>query len=123
MEAQQHAFYGLGIIAFVAANADGEIQMSERKDLQKLIKKWSSEVEANFDIAEIIFSIIIKNKHYEEISYENGMKYIRLGSNYLDESLKEKFLFLIQDIVHSATPVTEEEKALVKRFKADLHQL
>lgn len=123
MEAQQHAFYGLGIIAFVAANADGEIQMSERKELHRIIENWSDNVEANFDIAEIIFSIIIKNKHYEEMSYENGMKYIRLGSNYLDESLKEKFLFLIQDIVHSATPVTGEEKVLVKRFKADLHQL
>lgn len=123
MDAQQHAFYGLGIIAFVAAKADGEIQMSERKELHHIIKTWSDHVEANFDIAEIIFSIILKTKHHEEVSYENGMKYMRLGSNHLDEALKEKFLFLIQDIVHSSPFVTEEEKALVKRFKADLHQL
>lgn len=97
--------------------------MSERKELHNIIKSWSNNVEANFDIAEIIFSIILKTTHYEEISYESGMKYIRLGSNHLDESLKEKFLFLIQDIVHSGPPVVEAEKALVKRFKADLHDL
>ena len=123
MQANEYLFYGLGIIAFVVAHADGEVQMSERKELREIVRVWSEEVDADFDIAEIIFSILQKSKHHEEISYESGMKYIRLGSNHLDESLKEKFLFLIRDIAHSWPGVTETEKSIVNRFKADLHEL
>jgi len=55
--------------------------------------------------------------------YEAGMKQIRLGSQNLTQSLKERFVFLVNDIAHAFPPVTDDEKALLKKFEEDLHDI
>lgn len=123
MNAREYPFYGLGIVAFSVAEADGEIQAFERNELREIIKRWSRDIEADFDVAEIIFSLLSKTKHSDELNYATGMKYIATGSSYLTASLKERFVYLIRDIAHAFPPVTESELTLVRQFEADLHKL
>lgn len=123
MEAREHLFYGLGIVAFAVARADGEIQPAERQELHDIITQWSSQIDSDFDISEIIFSVLKKSKPRLNEGFETGMKYIRLGENHLNEGLKEKFVFLIRDIAHAFPPVTVGEEQIIRRFEAALAQL
>lgn len=124
MDARELPFYGLGMIAFAMAGSDGRIQANERNELRNIISEWSENFEQDFDIAEIIFSVLKKSppSNLEE-GYKNGLKQIRLGSNYLTANLKERFVFLINDIAHAFPPVTEDERSLLKRFEEDLHDI
>ena len=123
MEAKEYPFYGIGIIAYTMARADGEIQGREIHELKQIIHEWSDRIEVDFDVTEIIFNLFVKNARAEELTYERGIHYIRLGHEYLNESLKEKFNFLIKDIAHSFPPVTEAEQSLIKRFESDIKHL
>lgn len=123
MDAKEHLFYGLGIIAFAIAKADGEIQPSEKKELHELITQWSEQYGGSYDITEIVFRVLDKTKPKLDQGFEEGMKYIRLGSNHLNEQMKEHFVYLIQDVAHSFPPVTHEEESVIKKFKEALHDL
>jgi hypothetical protein len=123
MEAREYPFYGVGIIAFTMANMDRVIQGRERNELRQLIHEWSERVEVGFDVTEIIFELFVKNARPEELTYERGMHYIKLGREFLTESMKEKFIFLIKDIAHSFPPVTPAELALIKKFETDVKPL
>ncbi|NQV52818.1 MAG: hypothetical protein HQ500_06525 [Flavobacteriales bacterium] len=123
MEAKEYPFYGIGIIAFSMASADGVIQGRERHALQEMLREWSDQVEVGYDVTEIIFHLFVKTASPEELTYERGMHYITLGKDYLTERIKEKFIFLINDVAHSFPPVTEVERALIKRFRADIKHL
>lgn len=123
MEAREYPFYGIGIIAFAMASADGEIQGRERNELRSIIHDWSERIEADFDVTEIIFDLFVKTAPVEDLSYEKGMHYLKLGKQYLNESMKEKFAFLLNDIAHAFPPVTPEEKALIKQFESDIKHL
>lgn len=123
MEAREYPYYGIGIIAFAMASADGEIQGREKHELNEMIKEWSDQVEADFDVTEIIFHLFVKTANPKELTYERGMHYIKMGKEYLTERMKEKFIFLINDVAHAFPPVTKEEQDLIKRFKADIKHL
>lgn len=123
MDAQEHLFYGLGMVAYAVASADGSIQASERRELHEIIDRWTKTIDTDFDVSEVIFSVLSKNESIVSTGFDEGMKYIRLGSNHLTERLKERFIYLIQDIAHAFPPVTSEEEDVVTRFKRTLHDL
>lgn len=123
MDAQEYLFYGLGIIAYSVARADGTIQASEERELHDLVAEWSSKYSGDFDVTEIIFSVLKKSKPSLNQGFEEGIRYMKLGSNYLTEQMKEHFVYLIQDIAHSFPPVTERETSIIKRFKEELTDL
>lgn len=123
MESREYPFYGIGIIAYGVASADGVIQGREKLELQSMIREWSKEVEVGFDVTEIIFTLFVKTADPKDLTYEKGLEYIRRGRSHLTERLKEKFVFLINDIAHAFPPVTDQEKALVRRLKSDLKSL
>ena len=124
MDARELPFYGLGMIAFAMAGSDGRIQAHERNELHNIIQEWSDNFEQDCDIAEIIFSVLKKSPPLNlDDGYEAGMKQIRLGSQNLTQSLKERFVFLVNDIAHAFPPVTDDEKALLKKFEEDLHDI
>lgn len=120
MEIREYPFYGIGILAYVVAASDGEIQQRERRELMEVIHDWSENIEVEFDVAEIIFSILTKSKHTDELTYDRGLQYILKGKDYMTNKLKEKFVFLLQDVAHAFPPVTEGEKAIVSRFEKDI---
>ena len=123
MEAREYPFYGIGIIAFSMASADGEIQGRERNELKSILNEWSSTVEADFDVTEIIFELLVKIADPKDLTYDKGMHYIRMGSEYLTENLKEKFVFLINDVAHAFPPVTKEESDVIEKFREDIKHL
>lgn len=123
MDAQEHLFYGLGMIAYAVAYADGDIQASERNELRDIINVWAESIDSDFDVSEIIFSVLTKTKPSLQEGFDTGMKQIELGSHHLNERLKEHFVYLIQDIAHAFPPVTAEEEEVVKRFKQALRDL
>ncbi|GAB4377006.1 MAG: hypothetical protein Kow0075_04850 [Salibacteraceae bacterium] len=123
MDAKQHLFYGLGIICFAVARADGEIQPEERNELREIIEEWTDRYAQDYDITEIIFSILSKSKPGMDEGFEVGMKHIRLGSEYLNEQLKEHFVYLVEDIARAFPPVTGSEQELVSRFRQELSNI
>lgn len=123
MDIKEHLFYGLGIIAFAIAEADGKVQAAESTELHEMIKSWADEVDSDFDITEIIFSVMSKTQPGLDQNFGEGMKHISMASDYLDERLKEKFIYLIEDIAHVFPPVTHTEEDMVRQFKAGLKTL
>ena len=123
MDARQHLFYGLGIIAYAAAKADGEIQASEERELHLLIEDWSNQYCQEYDVTEIIFSVLKKSKPGLNEGFDEGMRFIKLGSNHLTEQLKEYFIYLIQDVTHSFPPVTDVETDIINKFKKQISEL
>jgi hypothetical protein len=123
MDARQHLFYGLGIIAYAVAKADGEIQASEERELHLLIEDWSNQYCQEYDVIEIIFSVLKKSKPGLNEGFDEGMRFIKLGSNHLTEQLKEHFIYLIQDVAHSFPPVTDVETDIINKFKKQISEL
>ncbi len=117
MTLNEYPFYGLGIVAFSIALSDGDIQQRERRELMHLIEDWSERVDVGFKGAEVIFALLTKTHKYDVLTYEKGMDYIRKGKEYLTPQLKEKFVFLVNDVAHSFPSVTDDERAIVERFK------
>ncbi|GAB5538892.1 MAG: hypothetical protein Salg2KO_09950 [Salibacteraceae bacterium] len=123
MEAREHLYYGLGMLAYAVAKADGEIQSSEKRELHELVSEWSARYSSNYDITEIIFSLLDKTKPTLEQGLALGIKNIKLGSDHMNEQLKEHFIYLIQDIAHSFPPVTENEDAIINRVVRALDEV
>jgi hypothetical protein len=123
MEARENLFYGIGLIAYAVAKADGEVQLEEKKELHELITEWSSDIEVDFDITEIIFSILEKQKPSFDDGYELGLKHLRLGKEQMTDRIKEMFIYLIKDIAHSFPPVTDQEQDVILKFTHDLESL
>ena len=72
MDAHEHLFYGLGIVAFAVANADGEIQASEKRELHELMVEWSSRYASDYNVTEIIFQILEKTKPDYADGFDEG---------------------------------------------------
>lgn len=123
MDVREGLFYGLGLIAYAVAKADGVVQVSEKKELHELISTWSEDLEVNFDVTEIVFSIVNKQNQSSEQGYELGMKYIERGKEFLTVRLEELFIYLIQDVSRAFHKASIQENELVTRFSNDLAAL
>ncbi len=123
MTAKEHLFYGLGMVAHAVAKADGKIQEEEKRELHDLVTEWASQLDEDYDTTEIIFSVLKNRQPDYDQGYTEGLKNIRLGDQYLTEAMKEKFVFLIQDIARAFPPITMEEHAVIERFKKDIEAL
>lgn len=123
MTEKEHLYYGLGMVAYAVARADGEIQAAEKLELQHLLSEWAKHMERDFDVSSIIFKVINSVKPRLDDGFELGMKYIALGNAQLDERTKERFIYLIKDIAHAYPGVTTDERALAKRFEKALANL
>lgn len=123
MDSREELFYGLGIVAFAVAKADGAIHATEKKELHELLERWCEQIEVEFDVTEIIFSILANQKPAYAAGYDEGMRHIRLGSAHLTSKLKEMFIYLIKDIAHAFPPVTAPEKDIIASFTHDIQTI
>jgi len=113
----EQLFYGFGMIVFAVAFADGKVQPAEKRELREMIARWAEQIDASLDVSEIIFSIMDTVHSGSKQSFELGIKAIELGRDHLDERLKEKFIYLLEDIARAFPPVTTEEKNLIAKFR------
>lgn len=123
MESREKLFYGLGLVAYSIAGADGKVQAAEKNELHSILEDWIENLEVDFEVSEIIFNIVSKSKTPFKEGFDLGMKHIRESKDYLTEKLKEKFIYLIKDIAHAYPPVTSDEKSIIESFEREINAL
>ena len=110
----------IGEIAYAVAKIDGKVQNEERQKFHNIVAAELRTKDYDFQISDIIFQIIDKDKMDAETTYDWAMKEIKLNSHYLSPELKLTFLRIIDKIAKAYPPVTSEEKKFIERFKKDI---
>ena len=123
MTATENLHYAIGELAYAIANADGQVQKEERKKFQDIVAAELRCKDYGFDVSDIIFKIMDKDKTSTKEAYDSAMKQIRINSHYLSPALKETFVKVIEKVAKAYKPVTIDEMNLIERFKKDIAPL
>ena len=116
----ENLHYAIGELAYAIANADGKVQQEERKKFHSIVEAELRCKDYAFDISDIIFKIIDKDKTDSETIYKWAMAQIKLNSHYLSPKLKEIFVRVMEKVAKAYPPVTPSEKNLIDRFRKDI---
>lgn len=119
----ENLHYAIGEIAYAIARSDGEVQKEERIKFKNIVEAELRCKDYDFDISEIIFNILNKDKTSTSDAYDWSIKQIKTNSHYLSPKLKETFIKVIEKIAKAFPPVTKEENKLIDRFKKDIEPL
>jgi uncharacterized tellurite resistance protein B-like protein len=115
--------YAIGELAYAVANADGKVQNQERLRFHDIVAAELRIKHFDFDISEIIFRIMDKDKTDVKTAYNQAMKDIRLNSHYLSPELKQKFIRVMEKVAKAFKAVSEEERSLIDKFKCDIQHV
>jgi uncharacterized tellurite resistance protein B-like protein len=110
----------IGEMAYAIATADGSMQKEERKKFHDIVAAELRCKDYDFDISDIIFQILEKDKTDTHTSYDWAIKEIKMNSQYLSPQLKETFIKVIEKVAKAYSPMTIKEKNLLERFKEDI---
>ncbi len=116
----QSLHYAIGEIAYAIARIDGKVQKEESKKFHALVEAELRCKDYDFDISDIIFQIMEKDKTDAATSYKWAMDQIRLNSHYLSPPLKKTFIRVMEKIAKAFPPVTRSEKELIDKFKEEI---
>jgi uncharacterized tellurite resistance protein B-like protein len=119
----ENLHYAIGQLAYAIARADGEVQPKERLKFQNMVAAELRCKDYNFDISEIIFKMMDKEKASTEITYEWAIKQLKINSHYLSPEMKKKFITVIEKIAKAYPPVVIEEQQLIERFRKEIEPL
>jgi uncharacterized tellurite resistance protein B-like protein len=120
MNPTENLHYAIGQLAFAVAFSDGKIQKEESENFHKIVSEELNNNSYDFDVSDIIFKVMEKDKMDSNTVYEWAMKEIKTNSHYLSPQLKEKFISVIEKIAGAFPPVTNEESDIINRFKKDI---
>ncbi len=121
MTPRESLHYAIGEIAYAIAKADGRIQKEERQQFLNIVsEELENHKDDNFDISDIIFRILEKDKSDTESAYKWAMEQIQLNSHYLSPELKAKFITVVERMAKACAPVTVEEQNILDRFRTDI---
>jgi uncharacterized tellurite resistance protein B-like protein len=120
MTSTENLYYAIGELAYAIASADGKVQKEERQRFHDLVSEHLKNKDYAFDISDIIFQIMDRDKLDAETTYNWAMNQIRLNSHYLSPQLKEKFIKVMEVVASAYPPVTIEEQNLIDKFKSDI---
>ena len=112
--------YAIGELAYAVARADGNVQKEERKKFHNIVEAELRCKDYAFDISDIVFQIMDKDKIDSETTYKWAMDEIRLNSHYLSPKLKETFITVMEKVAKAFPPVTVNEQTFIDRFKKDI---
>lgn len=116
----ENLHYAIGELAYAVASVDGKVQKEERKKFHDIVEVELRCKDYAFDISDIIFQIIDKDKTDSETTYKWAMDQIKLNSHYLSPELKMTFLKVIEKVAKAYPPVTISERNLIDRFRHDI---
>ncbi|MCE9539348.1 MAG: TerB family tellurite resistance protein [Bacteroidetes bacterium] len=116
----ENLHYAIGQLAYTVASADGAVQPQERKKFHDIVAAELRCNEYDFNVSDIIFRIMDKDKWDTETTYNWAMKEIKLNSHYLSPALKKSFISVMEKIAKAFSIVTDEEKNIIERFKKDI---
>ena len=119
----QNLYYALGELAYAIAKADGTIQDEEKQTLHHVVISELTKNNFHIENIEIIPRFMEQDHVPVENTYKEALDVMRVNSLYLDETLKEKFISVIQKVADAFPPVTREEQFIIDRFKKDLNDL
>ena len=116
----QNLHYAIGELAYTMARIDGKVQKEERNKFHSIVEAELRCKDYDFDISDIIFQILDKDKQDSETTYKWAIDQIKLNSHYLSPELKKTFTCVMEKVAKAFPPVTKEEKTLIEKFKADI---
>jgi uncharacterized tellurite resistance protein B-like protein len=112
--------YAIGELAYAVAFSDGTVQKEEREKFHDIVLTEMRNKDYNFDVSDIIFQILDKEKFDSNTVYDWAMKEIRLNSHYVSPALKNTFKMVMEKIAEAFPPVTSSEKNILERFNKDI---
>jgi uncharacterized tellurite resistance protein B-like protein len=115
--------YAIGELAYTVAFADGKVQKEEREKFQDIVAAEMKNQDYNFDVSDIIFQILQKEKVDSDTVYEWAMKEIKLNSQYVSPEMKFTFITVMEKIAAAFPPVTSVEKNIIEKFKKDIESI
>lgn len=110
----------IGQLAFAVAFSDGKVQKEEREKFQNIVVQELKREDYSFDVADIVFQIMEKDKMDSSTVYDWAMKEIKTNGHYLSPVLKQKFLSVMDKVANAYPPITNDERSIINRFKNDI---
>lgn len=123
MTSLQNLHYAIGQLAYAIARVDGSVQSQERQKFHDIVAAELRCKDHDFNISDIIFRLLDKDKIDPETAYSWAMKEIKLNSHYLSPQLKKTFIRVIEKIAKAYPPITDEEKNIIEKFKNDMEPI
>jgi uncharacterized tellurite resistance protein B-like protein len=120
MTPTENLHYAIGELAYAVAKADGETQKEERQRFHDIVEAELRCADYAFDVSDIIFQVMDKDKNSTKDAYNRAMKEIHANSHYLSPKLKETFIKVIEKVAKAYMPVTGDEMQLIEKFKKDI---
>lgn len=120
MNSIENLHYAIGQLAFAVAFADGKIQKEEHNQFHEIVVAELENNDFSFDVADIIFQILEKDKIDPDAVYDWALKEIKMNNQYLSPELKNKFILLMEKVAIAFPPVTKSEANIIERFKKDI---
>lgn len=120
MSPRESLYYAIGQLAYAVAKADGEVQLKERKKFHDIVAAELRCRDYGFNVSDIIFQIMDKDKSTTRDSYDWALKQIRLNSHYLSPELKQTFIKVMEKMAKAYPPVTIDEINVLEKFKSDI---
>ncbi|MBK7818140.1 MAG: hypothetical protein IPJ60_11790 [Sphingobacteriaceae bacterium] len=96
MTPTENLHYAIGELAYAIARADGEVQKEERKKFEAIVAAEMRCKDYGFDVSDIIFKIMDRDKTSATEAYDSAMKQVRTNSHYLSPELKKAFINVIE---------------------------
>lgn len=119
----ENLHYAIGELAYAVARADGKVQKEEQKKFHAIVEAELRCKDYNFDVSDIIFQLMERDKFDSETTYKWAMKEIQTNSHYLSPELKKTFINVMEKVAKAYPPVSAKEKDLIERFKTDIAPL
>jgi uncharacterized tellurite resistance protein B-like protein len=122
MDAKQHLYYSMGIMAYAIAMADGEVNLEEKEKLEEIVSSETKQ-RFNIDYASIIFQILEKDKQQIDGVYNWAIEALKTGKHYLTQDMKNQFISVINKVAEAFPPITKEERELADKFLKAIEQV
>lgn len=119
----QNLHYAIGELAYAVAHADGKVQQEEREKFHAIVEAELRCKDYDFDISDIIFQIMDKDKQSTETVYNWALKIIQTNSHYLSPELKQTFIKVMEKVAKVYPPITVNEKNILERFRKDIESI
>ncbi len=119
----ENLHYAIGEIAYAVARADGKVQKEEKQKFQDIVKAELQANDSSFDISDIIFQIMEKDKRDAKTVYDAAMHQIKVNSHYLSPKLKETFIRVMEKVAAAYPPVAPVEQEMLIQFEHDIRNL
>ena len=120
MNPVENLHYAIGQLAYAVAFSDGKVQREERERFQSIVVSELKGKDYGFNVSDIVFQILDKDKVDSNTIYDWAMKEIRTNSHYLSPELKEKFLIVMEKVAEAYPPVSNDENSIISRFVRDI---